>query len=96
MRPPYRGKPPYSFQVVSAIGGVPEQYDRLVWACRLSQTALLGEPYCTVCSLEIVRVLNWEVIAFSSVSGIRYRHIGCVNIDYIQGVTGHDPNRGPG
>ena len=48
--PPYRGKPPYLFQVLSAVRVAASDFDGLVSGYRLTQTALLGDPYCIFCT----------------------------------------------
>ena len=49
MRPPYWRKPPYSFQAMSTVVQLPsraKRFDRIISGYRLTDTALLGDPYC--------------------------------------------------
>ena len=44
----FGGKPPCSFRAMRAISPVaPSDFDRVITVYRSTQTALLGDPYCT-------------------------------------------------
>ena len=65
-RPPYRGKPPYSFQVMRAI----PQSRRAILTALYRDTALLGDPYCNESedSFHVVSAISQSRQAISTAS----------------------------